>query len=328
MNSAVDIERQAAQWLVRRDADGWSPSDQAAFDDWVGQSTANRIAVIRLRTVWNKAGRLRASDRDVTTVDAGFSIEPPSAMEELRHPHQRRWIWPAALAASLALVFVPAYQRFAASHDYSTPVGGYQQLPLADGSRVDLNTASHVAVKYSKAERHIRLAQGEAFFKVAKDRSRPFVVEAGGYRVVAVGTAFTVRLRGADVEVVVSEGRVRIDGPSRGRRAPPLYVSAGEEVLAASAGAAVKPVSANELDAALSWREGLLVFEAKPLGEVAAEFNRYNHDQLVVDPSAARVIVDGSFRADNVEGFLRLLQQGFGVSSDRARPGEIILKKI
>src|SRR3546814_9846497 len=66
---------------------------------------------------------------------------------------------------------------------------------------------------------------------------------------------------------------------------------------------------------AMSWRDGLLIFERKPLGEVAAEFNRYNQVQLVVDPSATGVIVDGSFRATNVAGFLRLLKQGFGVES-------------
>lgn len=327
MNSAADIEQQAAQWLLRRDADGWSSADQTAFDAWMGKSTAHRIAVIRLQTVWDKTARLRASSLDVPAI--GVSVKPDSGSTERRRSPWPRWTWPIALAASLALIAIPAYQRFVAADDYSTAIGGYQQFPLADGSRVDLNTASRLSVKYSDAERHVRLARGEAFFKVAKDRTRPFVVEAGDYRVIAVGTAFTVRLRGTEVDVVVSEGKVRIDGPTRAGVVPqPVFAMAGEEVRAAKAGAAVKPVSAEELDAVLSWREGLLVFEAKPLGEVAAEFNRYNSAQLVVDPSAAQVTVDGSFRANNIDGFLRLLQQGFGVSSVRRGSNEIVLKKI
>jgi transmembrane sensor len=78
----------------------------------------------------------------------------------------------------------------------------------------------------------------------------------------------------------------------------------------------------------MSWRDGLLIFEGKPLGEVAAEFNRYNQVQLVVDPSATGVVVDGSFRATNVEGFLRLLEQGFGVESVPDGRTEMVLKKI
>ncbi len=335
MKSAADIEQTAAEWLVRREGDGWSDADQAAFDHWVAEETAHRIAVIRLETVWRKAGRLRVSALRSGEVEASGSVRAStsSARTEVGdgavdNP-RRRWLWPAAIAASLALASVPIYRNLTAAETYATAVGGFQRFPLADGSRVDLNTNSRLDVAYTKAVRRLDLERGEAFFKVAKNPARPFVVHAGAWRVTAVGTAFTVKLRGGDIDVVVTEGRVRIDPPATGgASARPIFASAGQAATATGAAPIVRPLSAAAIDMALSWRDGLLIFEGRPLGEVAAEFNRYNQVQLVVDPSATGVIVDGSFRATNVEGFLRLLRQGFDVESVRDGPGELLLKKI
>lgn len=170
MKSAADIEEMAAEWLVRREGDAWSDADQTAFDQWVVEETAHRIAVIRLETVWRKAGRLRAS-----ALGNGEAAAPPSVLEDDDRPAtRRRWLWPAAIAASLALVSVPLYQSFAGAESYATAVGGFQRFPLADGSRVDLNTNSRLDVAYSNAVRRLDLEQGEAFFKVAKNPERPF----------------------------------------------------------------------------------------------------------------------------------------------------------
>lgn len=328
MKSAADIEQTAAEWLVRREGEGWSDADQAAFDQWVAEETAHRIAVIRLESVWRKAGRLR-----VSALRSGEALSPVA--EAVNEPDdepvpipRRRWLWPAAIAASLALVSVPIYQNLTAAETYATAIGGFQRFPLADGSRVDLNTNSRLDVAYSKAVRRLDLEQGEAFFKVAKNPARPFVVHAGAWRVTAVGTAFTVKRRGDDIDVVVTEGRVRIDPPATGATpARPIFASAGQVATATGTSPVVRPIDAAAIDMALSWRDGLLIFESRPLGEVAAEFNRYNQVQLIVDPSATGVIVDGSFRANNVAGFLRLLNQGFGVRSVPDGRNELILKK-
>jgi len=335
MKSAADIEQTAAEWLVRREGDGWSDADQAAFDHWVAEEAAHRIAVIRLETVWRKAGRLRVSALRSGEAEASGSVRAStsSARTEVGDGAvdnaRRRWLWPAAIAASLALASVPIYRNLTAAETYATAVGGFQRFPLADGSRIDLNTNSRLDVAYTKAVRRLDLERGEAFFKVAKNPARPFVVHAGAWRVTAVGTAFTVKLRGGDIDVVVTEGRVRIDPPATGgASARPIFASAGQAATATGAAPIVRPLSAAAIDMALSWRDGLLIFEGRPLGEVAAEFNRYNQVQLVVDPSATGVIVDGSFRATNVEGFLRLLRQGFDVQSVRDGPGELLLKKI
>lgn len=333
--SAAETEQAAAEWLARRDGDGWSDRDQHDFQQWISEDVARRIAVIRLESVWRKAGRLRVSalTSAESLVQEGLLAEAPEAAweeeKEAAAPRRRRGWWFAAIAASIALLSIPFFYQPHEADSYATDVGGFQRLPLADGSRVDINTNSRLDVDYSEAARRIDLAQGEAFFKVAKNPARPFVVHAGLWRVTAVGTAFTVKRRGEDIDVIVTEGRVRIDPPAyEGAPVRPIFASAGQVVSAIGTMPVVRPMDAAALDMALSWRDGLLIFEGRPLGEVAVEFNRYNRTQLVVDPSATDVIVDGSFRATNVEGFLRLLRQGFGVENIRDGQNELILKKI
>jgi transmembrane sensor len=217
------------------------------------------------------------------------------------------------------MISIPAWQSMQPPEEsYSTPVGGFQRLPLADGSRVELNTDSRLKIAFQKAERRLVLVSGEAFFDVAHDRSRPFVVDAGYYTVTAVGTAFSVRRDSGKVRVIVSEGLVRVDRNDGSNASPMVFVAAGQRIDARPAAAiAVERTTSMALEEALSWREGMLAFEEEPLASVAAEFNRYNQRQLIVDPAVANVKVSGTFRANNVEGFVRLLNQGFnvGVSS-------------
>ncbi len=326
MNSASDTEQRASEWLAKRESGHWSADDQAALDTWISEATANRVALLRLETVWRKADRLRATQGGT----AGGGIADQPAQPAPTAWRRRGWrYWPAAAAAIMVLVAMPTFLLMnAKSHTYSTPVGGFQQLPLADGSRVDLNTDTTLGVAFSDEERRVKLGRGEAFFNVAKDAARPFVVQAGKYRVVAVGTAFSVRLDGDKVDVKVTDGRVRVEGPKSGTVARPALVSAGQAAIAASSLAVVRPAPAAELETALSWRDGLLVFNSRPLGEVAAEFNRYNRRKLIVDPSATDVIVDGTFRATNLDGFVRLLSQGFGVESVPAGKDGLVLKRI
>lgn len=155
---------------------------------------ARRIAVIRLESVWRKAGRLRVSA--LTSAEslgnegllAEASAETWEEEEQVATaPRRRRGWWFAAMAASIALLSISFFYQPHEADSYATDVGGFQRLPLADGSRVDINTNSRLDVDYSEAARRIDLAQGEAFFKVAKNPARPFVVHAGLWRVTAVG---------------------------------------------------------------------------------------------------------------------------------------------
>src|SRR5262249_37280059 len=148
---------------------------------------------------WLEAGRLSA---------LGRAPEPRSISMRPR-------VWPFAIAASVLLaigvaLFVSRDSIFATNR-YSTVVGGLPTIPPADGSKVPSNTDSQVRLAITDRERAIELTHGEAFFEVARDPSRPFVVTAGSKRVIAVGTQFSVRRDGEDVQVAVAEGLVRVE---------------------------------------------------------------------------------------------------------------------
>src|SRR5690606_15944214 len=137
--------------------------------------------------------------------------------------------------------------------------------------------------------RRIDLRRGEAFFDVAEDPHRPFVVDAGKKRVVAVGTKFSVRRDGDSIEVIVTEGKVRIDDAAHpllggAREAagsapaadPPVFLTPGAVAHADETGVLVQRKSLLEAEAHLSWRSGVLMFREQTLADAVAELNRYN----------------------------------------------------
>ena len=264
--------------------------------------------------------RLAAIGRELTATGL---FPSDKSVQKSRHGLR---ITALATAASLLLALaVGAYVWFQSSGDrYTTPVGGIASVSLKDGSNVTLNTATEVRVELSAQERQIDLERGEAFFEVAKDANRPFVVKAGTKRVIAVGTQFSVLRNADDIRIIVAEGTVRIEDSvagsgqtpglplTAGSSADAVFLSAGSVARAGAAGILVQKETPSETQEQLSWRTGILTFRDQTLLEAAAEFNRYNERQLVIrDPAIAALKIEGNFRATNMDAFVRLLEHGF-----------------
>ena len=253
----------------------------------------------------------------------------------------RRWRWPLAAAAAVALS-VATYHFGTLSAPQ--PLGPGTRV-LADGTVVELNGDAVIISDYSATERRVRLERGEAHFTVTKDQARPFTVTAAGVAVRAVGTAFNVRLAGAAVEVLVTEGQVRLQPPpapvtSESTGPAPLAVPAvAERMLAArqravvgttpsAAAPEIATLTPGEIERVLAWQHRLLDFTATPLGDIVTAFNRRNATQLVLaDPGLAALRVSASLRSDNVLGFVKLLETGFGVRAERRGDSEILLSR-
>jgi transmembrane sensor len=200
------------------------------------------------------------------------------------------------------------------THTYSTHVGEFKQIKLEDGSSIALNTDSEVRVHYSSRYRHVDLTRGEALFQVAKNKEKPFDVEAGSTTVRAVGTAFSVRLHEAGanerVDVVVSEGRVAINPPST-----PTY-PAGSVAAVRNGRVAATLIDVEDINSKLAWTSGRLMFQGEKLSDVVDEINRYNLRQLqVTDPDIAGLRIGGTFQATDPDGFARALGATFGIKS-------------
>lgn len=210
---------------------------------------------------------------------------------------------------------------------YTTPIGGFSSVPLRDGSRIMLNTATQVRIELTAQERGIQLDHGEAFFQVAHDTIRPFVVHVGRKRVIAVGTQFSVRRNGDDIRVVVTEGKVRVESEGRSpqsvaslslrtdqRRLGEAFVTPGEIASAGDEGIVVEDRGLPAVQDDLSWRLGYLTFHDTSLQDAIAEFNRYNAHQIKIDdPQISLVRISGTFRALNYDAFVRILDDGFGI---------------
>lgn len=304
MSDANRIEAAAARWVARRDARELSPEEAVAFEQWCAEDKRHLGALVRLEAVNAKFDRAAALQ--------GL----PSA------PVSRRRVWvPTAIAASLALGMVGAWQSGVLSPDavvpaqtFTTRLGEQYRTSLADGSLIELNTATHVAVDLEPRERRIKLDHGEALFEVAKDASRPFVVETSLGNVRAVGTVFSVRVdRG--LEVVVSEGVIVVERPGE----PLVRVSAGESYAVGVRGDALRsPRDPEQIKRALVWREGKVAFAGQTLTEAAAEFNRYNDVRIEIsDPAVGAMRFGGYYRATDPEGFAAALEKSLPITSKR-----------
>ncbi len=336
------VEATAAAWLAERDG-GLSAADAARFALWRAQDPRHEAAAARLERTWAALQPLRDFRPEaVRHPDRNLLTRPSRGRRVVSLPVLVTF---TALAACVAIAAVRWFDvrraAGAAEQVFSTTVEGYERVALDDGSIVELNSASEVGVRFSPAERRVRLVRGEAHFTVAKNKARPFVVEAGGVAVRAVGTAFNVRLGTREVEVLVTEGKVAVAPVLPAPAATPAAAAASELVanqrmvisaapVAARAAATpvierVEPAAMRE---ALAWQGHRLVFADTPLAEAVAQFNRRNSVQLeLADPELATLPIGGSFGAGNVESFARLLVSGGDVVMERPEPTRIVLRK-
>jgi transmembrane sensor len=308
MSKAGHIESEAADWLVRRESDGWSGEDQDALDRWLDEGFANKAAFWRLEEGWNRADRIAA-------------LGPAQQSGGFRR-NSGRLVKPLALAASLALVTLvgviqlgflgdPAGPR---GQQITTGVGGHKVVQLSDGSSIELNTASVVTAAVTDESREVWLEKGEAFFDVRHSEAFPFIVHAGAKTVTVLGTRFSVRRDGERVTVAVLQGKVRVTEAAATDRSSATVIPAGSMAVTEANATLVTEDAPVAVQAELAWREGQLVFRNDTLAEAAAEFNRYNERKLVVTGEAANLKIGGSFKSSNVDGFSRLLRDAYGLN--------------
>ena len=347
MESREQLEHAAATWIARRDVGPWTAEDRQALSSWLAESAGHRAVYYRLNAAWHEAGRLevlKGSAASIAPSPMGPMPKAVGVVDALDSGHKRdrsavarclmairRLSKPAiGIAATLLLhMGVAAYLWLHGQHHpdhYITALGELESIPMPDGSRVTLNTDSILRIDLKRSVRRIELEHGEAFFEVAKDPQRPFIVTAGDRMIIAVGTQFSVRREGNDVRVIVSEGRVRME-PLQRATAPAREIgteiarqnalwSAGTVAQIQEDSVSLQEEEAAEIDESLSWRIGLLTFHDTPLASAITEFNRYNARKVLIqDPFIAVIPVSGVFRTTQLAPFIHLLEQRFPIQA-------------
>lgn len=222
------------------------------------------------------------------------------------------WRFAACIAAAVMLSVL--FTRYALSPppDYAAPAGDRLEATLPDGSRAALNIGAELSVDFAGPMRRVEVRRGEALFEVAADPARPFIVTAGGMSAQAVGTAYAVRRLDDGAAVTVTQGVVEVTSGGGAR----ALLTAGRRATATAAG----QVKIDMVDAAAetAWRRGKLIFHNRPLGDVAAEIERYLPGRVVVaDHALRRLLVSGVFDLRQTDGLAQALADGAGLKTLR-----------
>ncbi|MEN9404574.1 MAG: hypothetical protein RL091_3277 [Verrucomicrobiota bacterium] len=318
-----ETEQAAFAW-VQRQHDGLSDDQALELHAWLEENPRHAAAFAHFQRHWAKFDRLagRVKAEPVRRFPLSAAGAAPA-----RRGHAR--FAPAlGLAAAIAIGFflwrspsVPPPVT-ATLPPFSLPAA-IERLTLPDGTVVELNRGARLSPAFTTAERRVHLLDGEASFAVAKDPAHPFIVEAGGVEVRAVGTAFNVRFEAKAVEVIVTEGKVQV--ATEKETVPLLEAGQATTVSLGRTGApAVEALTSDQLARKLLWQPRLLGFDNQPLSEIVEEFNRRNPVRLSIDPKNGARRMTATFRSDNVEGFVRLLEQHFGITAER-REGRLVV---
>jgi transmembrane sensor len=322
----------AAYWHGAFDDGGPDVAQRERFEAWLAADPAHRAAYTSVERAWSGMAGTGMDDRILAMRRAALAA-----------PRRSRpaWIRPTAAVASVvavALVVGIAFRHNPWSVDngdneYATQVGERSSITLTDGSTVVLNTDSRMKVAFNPQVRRVQLLAGQAWFEVAKNQSRPFVVEAGDRKVTAHGTAFDVRLQDHDrVQVTLIEGRVSVDALKDGGAGPNIPADhedllPGDQLVVT----ATRPPTKRKADVtkATSWREGQIIFDDDTLAAAVAEVNRYSAKKIVLaDPHLASLRMSGVFIAGHSDSFVETVSGNFPIKVTFDSDGQILLTPV
>jgi transmembrane sensor len=301
---AAGPEDEAVAWYARSRSGRLTADESESLRQWLMADLRHQDAYDDVRGAWEALDEVRM-DPEILRVRE----------DAVRGVRRHKGFVVGAGAAASALVAVVVAALFVVGplrpseppRVYATKTGEQASLTLADGSKVLLDTDSRMKV-WSRlhGERRVDLLNGRAFFEVAKNPERPFVVHVGHGSVTALGTAFDVRLNPKGMRVVLVEGKVRVAPVVAASGAKPMAMVAGQQIV--NDGSVMRLSPAN-LEVETSWRAGALVFQEQPLSEVVAEVNRYTERKIeIVDPSIADRKVSAVLKISDTATFLEAIR--------------------
>jgi transmembrane sensor len=299
------IDEEASLWAARIEGSTLTAADRAALDTWLAADVSHRAAL---------SGYCQFSadlEEQLPALVATGAITMPEAPARSRG---WRFTWIAGTALAAAAIALMLWLRVGAGESFATLTAQRQTIALADGTQIELNARTTLVATLGRHERHVRLTEGEAFFQVAKDKSRPFIVDTPTGSVRVTGTQFDVRTEGTNqFDVAVREGSVEVrpgdfSGPEAANVRP---LGAGDVLSARTSGVSVRPISVAGVEELLAWRQGRIVCEGMPLRDVLARFGHYHGRVMTASPAAENLSVGGTYSLEDLSGFLNALPDVF-----------------
>lgn len=344
------LRDEALDWWVRRQDAGWRTEDETEFLAWWHQDPAHAQMYARCA---QQSAQLQAMPADLLAgmrqrlaADHAAQARQNGRQQPTSRTRRRLLLWPAASAfatAAVGGVGYMAWQHLQAQplsvQAFHTERGQQQNVTLDDGSKLRMDTATALEVRYYRQRREVHLREGQLMIEVQPD-GRPFHVLAGTTRVTVVGTRFSVRytpgLAGnANVQVAVEEGRVRVAPLLDAERDSGHYdlqagslLTAGQEVSTDASGMAgpIQPLAEQGI---AQWRQQRVSFLDVPLSQALAELERYRATGLAVrDPEVAALRLSGTFDPMATAALHRALPRALPVQlQTRNQVTEVVLRK-
>jgi transmembrane sensor len=366
-NTSSPPADQAARWYVQLQEGAVDSDTFIAWQKWLNAAPENRMAYEEIEDTMHRLGRvpvkpqlpsaaeMAADDYDGSSPIAQWHKENWQKKTTQHRAFRTAGRHRMAIAASLAMALVLAgvlwreyeHEFELGTESHAMPLGtlAYRTLPgqrqvvkLPEGSKVTLDADTVLDVELEANTRALTLKRGEAFFQVAKDKTRPFIVRAGSTEVTAVGTAFNVRMTGDRTVVAVTEGKVEVQSTPKASLLPPRTMAAGDPPtprLAAqvSAGEAISYVDdgnmhalpAAEAPLAIAWLQGRRQYHNEPLRYVLADLDRYTGKRIKIADEAAELLFTGTLDLQDSQAWLRGLAVAFPVIIAEKEDGTLII---
>jgi transmembrane sensor len=310
--------REALAWRDRLMRNGVV---EAEFALWLLGSSERRQVWLELIAADAELARFLESPGVIVACTGPGDLLAKRSRNDDRLSGRSRWAIACAalLLAVAALPWAMSYLKAELSA-YSTEAGEVRRITLPDGSTVNLNTRSTIALRLTDRRRVVQLLKGEALFEVAHDATRPFEVLAGDVTSRAVGTKFSVRLHEDErVETLVAEGRVlvvrerKLLGLSKIRSFAGRTLSAGSRIVVGKGAPSLSTMPLEDVERRFQWTRGTVTFTGEQLRSVVHELNRYTHRPLVIkDPAIAHTKLGGTFEVERADAYATDLVKFFG----------------
>ena len=333
----------ASDWLLRIQAGSLDSEELARWLQWYDADPANRAAFEKVQATFESIHALPRSERSAWARRLDALEQPERSWPTVLHHLFSRKVWATAFALTIAVIAGLVVWQLGGhgsveTSAFKTERATHRDISLPDGSRVRLGARSRLFVNFTPQTRYLVLEGGEAFFEVAKDKERPFVVQAGEVTIRAVGTEFNVRRVMDKTIVAVIEGVVEVRQSVRpddrrprqaanGSASKAIRVAAGEQVSIDPA-AAVVSVRQIDSEAVIGWQEGRLEFVDEPLGMVIGTINRYSHREIVITDKAIRELhFSGTVSREHIDEWLSALPEIFPVDVRRVGNETVLISQ-
>jgi transmembrane sensor len=322
----------AWNWLLRLREEAVTQNDLAEWLRWYEADEQHKHAFEEAQAFWHSSGQVLEGPGAPSIAELLNRPARPvqaSATSSLGAQPRVTLRIPFGIAACfLALgVGVALFELARPFHSPPAPSSSpslVESSVLPDGSRMELAPRSPLEVHFTPAERTVEIGDGEAYFSVAHNRARPFVVHVGSLKVQAVGTAFNVRKAASHVVVTVSEGTVEVS--EAGTRSSQQRLTAGQQLTLVQGRGGQSVVAPADLPQALAWRQGRLEYQKEPLASVIADVNHYReHPVIVRDDSVGQILFSGTVFTAQTDTWVKALPQVFPVRLSTTENGELIL---